>query len=152
MKETSSFGGTNLRMNAVTITAICMYVDDRLITYDHFFLLLDFPGTLFWLTRGSSKTLTGIIEWGERTNVTRPQTSSLIITTSKRKTDTLRETFSLLSSVHALVRVGDVEEEVVLMVLLVEGPHGGGGGRDHVVHEEEQGVLGAEGDSETEER
>ena len=38
------------------------------------------------------------------------------------------------------------------MVLLVEGPHGGGGGRDHVVHEEEQGVLGAEGDSETEER
>ena len=54
--------------------------------------------------------------------------------------------------VDALVWVGDVEEEVVLVVLLVEAAHGGRGGRDHVVHEEEQGVLGAEGDPETEER
>ena len=32
------------------------------------------------------------------------------------------------------------------MVLLVEAAHGGGGWRDHVVDEEEEGVLGPEAD------
>ena len=57
-----------------------------------------------------------------------------------------RRAASLLS-VDALVRVGDVEEEVFLVVLLVEAAHGGRGGRDHVVDEEEEGVFGAEGDA-----
>ena len=48
---------------------------------------------------------------------------------------------TLLSSVDRLVRVGDVEEEVFFVVLLVEGAHGGGGRWDHVVDEEEEGVL-----------
>ena len=51
-----------------------------------------------------------------------------------------------LSSVDALVRVGDVEEEVLLVVLLVEAAHGGGGWRDHVVDEEEEGILGPQAD------
>jgi len=52
------------------------------------------------------------------------------------------EDVDLVVAVHALVRVGDVQEVVLLMVLLVEGAHGGGGGGDDVVDKEEQGVLG----------
>merc|ERR1719367_1310569 len=53
---------------------------------------------------------------------------------------------SLLFSVCALVRVGDVQEEVLFVVLLIECSHGGRGGRECVVDEEEECVLRPEAD------
>ncbi len=51
-----------------------------------------------------------------------------------------------LVAVDALVRVGDVQEEVLLMVLLVEAAHRGRGRGNHIVNEKEQRVLGSEAD------
>lgn len=49
-----------------------------------------------------------------------------------------------LIAVDILVRVGNVQEVVVLVVLTVERAHCGRCGWDDVVHKEEQGILGTQ--------
>ena len=55
----------------------------------------------------------------------------------------------LILSIDTLIGISDVEKEVFLVVFLVQTAHGGGGRRDHVVHEEKQGVFGAQTEKKT---
>ena len=58
-----------------------------------------------------------------------------------------RSLLHLRRSVHALVGVGDVQEEVLLVVLLIKASHGCRGRGDHIVDEEEEGILRPQADS-----